>query len=240
MNIIDVVIILIIIMSGIIGYKRGFTSSVVSCIGFFAVVILSFLLKNPVSMFLYEHLPFFKFGGLFKGITSLNIILYECIAFLLVMSILTIILRVVMVATNIFERLLKMTIILGIPSKICGMVVGLLEGFIWVFIGLYVISLPIFHIKELNESKYTTPILKNTPILSSLTKDTVKVIDEFTALKEEYKVTDDANEFNLKAVDLFLKYNVITVESTERLIEKEKLKIVGLENVIQKYKLEEK
>lgn len=240
MNIIDVLIVLIIIMSGIIGYKRGFTRAVVSCLGIFVVVILSFWLKNPVSMFLYEHLPFFKFGGLFKGVTALNIILYECIAFLLVMSILTILLKVVMLATNVFEQLLKLTIILGIPSKICGMVVGFFEGFIWVFIGLYIISLPVFRIKEIDESKYCDPILKNTPVLSSFTKNTTKVIDEFTKLKEEYEVTENANEFNLKAMDLFLKYNIITVKSTEKLIEQEKLQIVGIEEILEKYKLEEK
>ncbi len=33
----------------------------------------------------------------------------------------------------------------------------------------------------------------------------MNVIDEFTNLKEEYEVTKDANEFNLKAIDLFFK-----------------------------------
>ena len=77
-------------MCGVVGYKRGLTNQLVSSLGIFAVIVLSFLLKNPVSMFLYEHLPFFKFGGIFKGITALNIILYEFVAFFLVMSILTI------------------------------------------------------------------------------------------------------------------------------------------------------
>ncbi len=45
------------------------------------------------------------------------------------MSILTIILKVLTLATNIFEKLLKMTIILGIPSKLLGMVAGFVEGF---------------------------------------------------------------------------------------------------------------
>lgn len=240
MNIVDVIIILIIIISGVIGYKKGFTSAVVSCIGIFAVLILSFLLKNPVSMLLYEHLPFFKFGGLFKGVTALNIVLYEFIAFLLVLAILTIILRVIMMATNIFERLLKFTIILGIPSKLAGMVVGFIEGFIWVFIGLYIVSLPVFNLKEVDESKYRDPILKNTPILSALTKDTVRVIEEFTGLKEEYEVTEDSNEFNLKALDLFLKYDIITIESTEKLVEQEKLQIKGIEEVLNKYQTEGK
>ena len=66
MNIVDVVIILIIIMCGVVGYKRGLTNQLVSSLGIFAVIVLSFLLKNPVSMFLYEHLPFLNLVGYSK------------------------------------------------------------------------------------------------------------------------------------------------------------------------------
>lgn len=239
MNIIDVLIILIIVAGGLIGFKKGFTREVVSFIGVFLVVILSFLLKNPVSAFLYEHLPFFNFGGLFKGITSLNILLYEVIALLVVMSVLIIILKVITMVTKVFEKLLKFTIILGIPSKLLGMIVGFIEGFVWVFIGLYILSLPVFNIKEMEESKYKNDVLENAPILSSLADDTVKVIAEFTELKEEYKDTNiDSNEFNLKTLDVFLKCNVVTVESVEKLEEKGKLKIDGLEQLLEQYREE--
>lgn len=239
MNIIDVLIILIIVAGGVIGFKKGFTREVVSFIGVFLVVILSFLLKNPVSAFLYEHLPFFNFGGLFKGITSLNILLYEVIALLVVMSVLIIILKVITMVTKVFEKLLKFTIILGIPSKLLGMIVGFIEGFVWVFIGLYILSLPVFNIKEMEESKYKNDVLENVPILSSLADDTVKVIAEFTELKEEYEDTNvDSNEFNLKTLDVFLKYNVVTVESVEKLEEKGKLKIDGLEQLLEQYREE--
>ena len=59
MNIIDVLIILMIVASGVLGFKKGFTRELVSLVGIFLVVILSFLLKNPISTFLYQHLPFF-------------------------------------------------------------------------------------------------------------------------------------------------------------------------------------
>ena len=153
MNIIDVLIILLILAGGVLGWKKGFTREIVSFVGVFAVVILSFLLKNPVSAFLYEHLPFFKFGGLLKGVTTVNILIYEIIALLIVMSILTILLKVLSLLTNIFEKLLNFTIILGIPSKILGMLVGFIEGFVWVFIILYILSLPVFSIKEFENTR---------------------------------------------------------------------------------------
>ena len=75
MNGFDAAIILILIMGAVVGFKRGFTYEVVSTVGFFLVLILAYFLKNPLSVFLYEHLPFFKFGGIFKGVTVLNIFL---------------------------------------------------------------------------------------------------------------------------------------------------------------------
>ena len=72
LNIIDIIIIVFILLGALVGFKRGVTKQLVSCLGLIAVVILSFLLKNPVSIFLYEHLPFFKFAGVLKGVTSLK------------------------------------------------------------------------------------------------------------------------------------------------------------------------
>ena len=46
----------------------------------------------------------------------------------------------------------------------------------------------------------------------------------------------NANEFNLKGLDLFLKYDVITVESTDKLIKSGKLKIDGVDEVLDKYR----
>ena len=137
MNIIDFIIILFILSGAIIGFKRGFTRQLVSLVSFFAIIILAFMFKNPVSIFLYEHLPFFKFGGILKGVTVLNIALYELIAFLFMALILTIIFKILTIVTNIFEKILKMTIILSIPSKIAGAIVGIIENYIWIFIVLY-------------------------------------------------------------------------------------------------------
>lgn len=237
MNIVDALIIVFILLGGFAGWRKGFTKEVVTFIGIFAVLILSFLFKNPISTFLYEHFPFFSFGGLLKGVTTLNILLYEVIALLVAMSLLTIALKLLTFLTSIFEKLLKFTIVLGIPSKILGMLVGFVEGFIWVFIILYVLNLPVFNIKELNESKYKDDILTKVPILSSLADDTVKVIEEFTDLKEQYSdKTITIDEFNYQSLDVFLKYNVITIDSIEILKEKGKLKVEGLDELINKHK----
>lgn len=237
MNIVDVLIILMILFGGVAGWKKGFTREVVAFLGVIAVLVISFLLKNNVSILLYEHLPFFQFDGILKGVTTVNILIYEVLAIVIVMSILMIVLKIITLFTNVFETLLKFTVILGIPSKILGMLVGFVEGFVWVFVILYILSLPVFNVEILNESKYKDNILTKTPILSTLADDTVKVVEEFTELKEEYNneaITVD--EFNYKMVDVFLKYNVVTIESVEKLKEKGKLNFEGLDTLIKEHK----
>ncbi len=237
MEIVDIIILIIILFGAVIGFKRGFTRSLVSALGFIVIAILAFFLKNPLSVLLYENLPFFKFGGILKGVTVLNIALYELLAFVIVLAILGVALKILMVATSVFEKLLKMTIILGIPSKIMGAVVGAVEAFVIVFIALYVLSLPIFNISFVENSKWKNQILNNTPVLSAFSKKTMGVVNEFAGIKEKYEDNNkNAEEFNKEVLDLFLKYDVVKVSSIDKLVEKGKLQINNIEEILMKYR----
>ena len=142
MNYIDILIIIFIAFGALLGFKRGFTRELLSLIGIFVVLILSFILKNPVSVFLYNNLPFFTFGGIFKDITVLNILVYEVLAFFIVFFVLSILLKILFMVTKIFEKILNLTIILGIFSKILGALVGIIKHVIYVFIILFILKLP--------------------------------------------------------------------------------------------------
>lgn len=237
MNIVDLIIIIIIAFGAVIGFKRGFTHSLVSAVGFIVITILAFLLKNPVSVFLYENLPFFKFGGIIKGVTVLNIAVYEILAFIVVLAILGVLLKVLMIATSIFEKILNATIILGIPSKIAGAIVGAIQYFVIVFIALYAVSLPVFNIDVVYKSKMKDIILNNTPILSNIVDDSVKVINEFVSIKDKYKDNNrNAEQFNKEVLILFLKYDIVKVESIDKLVEKEKIQINNIEEILAPYR----
>ncbi len=235
MNIIDIIIILILLMGGIIGFKNGVIRQTVSFVGFFIVVILSYFLKDFVSVILYKFVPFFSFSGSLAGVTTLNILIYEVIAFLLVYVILMAIYHFIVRVTRIVETILKFTVILGIPSKLLGMVVGFIETYIMVFIGLYCLSLPIFQIPMMNESGVRNTILNHTPGLSSAVSKSLNVVNEFADLKEKYKDTTNKNELNKETLDLFLKYNVVRYDTAKELVDSGKLKIDGVESVFQKY-----
>lgn len=239
MSIVDIFIIVFILIGGLLGLKRGAVKEFISSIGFFVIVVLSFLLKNPLSAIFYENLPFFKFGGIFKGVTALNIALYELIAFLVVALVLTFIWKLVEYASNIMQKIINMTILLGLPSKIIGFIIGLLEYYVLAFIIIYILTLPIFSVKPVIESKNAQFILNDTPIISSFVKESTGFIGEFIELRDKYQVTESANQFNYETLDLFMKYDIVDVKSVKKLKEKNKISIDGIDTLIQKYEEEQ-
>lgn len=238
MALVDILIIGFIFIGGFVGWKRGVIKEAASAVGVVLITILSFIFKNPLSIILYENLPFFKFGGIFKGVTVLNIALYELIAFLIVFSILMILWKIVMFASGIVQKIIDMTIILGFPSKILGFIIGLVEYYLICFVVLYILVLPIFSVKEVVDSKYANFVLEKTPLISNMFGDKMEFLDEFVSLKEKYKNTDSANEFNYDTLDLFLKYDIIDINSAKKLREKNKLKIDGIDILLKKYEEE--
>ena len=236
MNVVDIGIVIFLAFGAILGFKRGFTRQLVGSVGLIVIVLLAFKLRTPISMFLFKTLPFFNFGGLLKGATVLNIIVYEFLAFLIVLVVLMTLLKVAMVATKIFESILNMTIILGIPSKILGAIVGVIEHYVIVFIILYFLTLPFFSIQLTENSKYTDRILNNTPILSTFIEKSLDVMKDLGQLKDKFKVEQDVNQFNLESIDLLLDKKIVSVETVDELINKNKLKIDNVESILRKYR----
>lgn len=236
MNIIDAIIFLIILMGAVVGFKNGVIRQTVSLVGFLLVIILAFILKNPLSLWMYEHLPFFNFWGILKGVTVINILLYEVLAFLILVAIFSIILKIILMAAKIIEKILEFTVILGIPSKILGIFVGALEYYLFVFVLLYVVTLPIFDTKSIKESKFAVNILEKTPVLSSYTEDATKVLNDFVTLKDKYEKSSNSEEFNKDALKVLLEYKVVEVKSVDKLVERNKIKINDIEEILKDYR----
>ncbi|MDD6879723.1 MAG: CvpA family protein [bacterium] len=223
MNVIDVVIVLMILCAGIVGFKRGFFKQLVLTVGILIVCIVSFKLKDPIANFLSLYLPFFKFGGNFYKATALNIILYQAIAFIIVFSLVMIIFRIILAITGAFEKILKFTIILSIPSKIAGFILGLIEGYILMFIVLFMLDQPLFNNPILDESKLMRPILSSSPILSSTVESTNNAIIDIYDLQKDFLENKDVNKYNDDIIDILLKYNIIDNEYLNKLKEKGKI-----------------
>lgn len=234
MNIVDVIIILMVVLGAVIGFKDGVIKRTTSFLGTFLVVVVAFVLKNPLSVVMYENLPFFKFGGLIKGIDIINILVYELIAFSVVAIALGFILKVLITITGLIEKLLKMTVILSIPSKILGIFVGALEYYVYTFIVLVFLNLPAFNIDVVKESDFGNKILIDTPVLSDLVNTTVDTYTEVYNVLHDNKTMSEV-EINEKVLDLLLEKEVITIDSAIKLVDMNKIYIEDT-SILDKYR----
>ena len=236
MSVIDICIILFVLFGGYLGFKQGLITTLVHLVGYIFIIVLSFTFKDSVSEFLMLHLPFFDFFGLIKGASVLNIAVYEIIAFVFVFSILTIVLKIILMATGILERLVSVLGLLNLPFKIIAFFIGLLRNYVIVFAVLFILSLPNFADNNfIKDSVLKDKILEETPILSSLASDNLQVFNEFVSLKNKYDDIENSNEFNYEGVELFLKYDIIQPDLVQKLVDSDKLHINNIDTLINKY-----
>ena len=153
MNFVDIIVIAILILSVLNGFRKGVINSIMSFISTLLVFIIAFYLKNPISLLLYNYLPFFNLGGIFEGVTAYNILIFEGISYLITISLLSIILGVVAKVTGVISKIINNTIVVGIPSRILGLLVGALQGFIFAFIIVFIFSLINVTSVKVKESK---------------------------------------------------------------------------------------
>ena len=224
MNVVDVIIIVLLILGGVAGFKAGVIKKLTDFIGMFVVIILAFYLKNYISVIMYENLPFFNFFGLINGIDVLNILLYEVIAFLVIFIALLFVLKVVLMLTGLVEKILKATVILSIPSKLLGIVVGVIEMYVYLFLILVIVSLPIFDSSFLKDSKMNNFILNNTPVLSGVSEEIIDIYgDVYNIIDNRKNKTNE--QLNEEILKVLIDKKVVTKESAKKLVDKDKIHI---------------
>ena len=224
MNVVDVIIIALLILGGVAGFKAGVIKKLTDFIGMFVVIILAFYLKNYISVIMYENLPFFNFFGLINGIDTLNILLYEVIAFLVIFIALLFVLKVVLMLTGLVEKILKATVILSIPSKLLGIVVGVIGMYVYLFLILVIVSLPIFDSSFLKDSKMNNFILNNTPVLSGVSEEIIDIYgDVYNIIDNRKNKTNE--QLNEEILKVLIDKKVVTKESAKKLVDKNKIHI---------------
>lgn len=236
LGIVDACILVLILVFAAGGAKRGVFKQTVVTVGTIFVFILSYYFKDYLANYFSYNLPFFNFAGEFTGLSTLNIIMYQLLAFLIMFILFSAVLVVLIKITGVFEKILKFTIILGIPSKILGFILGAIEGYIVVFVALFFLNQPAIDLEILNESKAMPVIVNSSPVLSNVVSKTQDTIIEIYDLGKGYVITQDKNKFNKNAIDVMLKNKIITVNYVDVLIEKDKISISGINEILNKYR----
>lgn len=229
--VVDVSIILILLMGAVVGFKRGIFKSAVMFIGAIVVIVLAYSLKNPVANLLYSFMPFFNFAGDFEGLTTLNLIIYEAIAFVIVYLLLMVLLRILIKVTGAFEKLLNFTIILGIPSKLLGALFGLVETFLFIFVALFLLNQIPATNSIVTSSSSASHILTASPILSNITKSYYEAFEEVISIKDQNMY--DKEEYNRRCLEILIKYDIVDKNSVKELIANGKLNVSNAEEILE-------
>lgn len=223
MNIIDIIIILCLLSAGYTGSRNGFIKQSVVLIGTIISFILAWFLKDIIANFLSYNLPFFSFIGPFEGLTALNIVLYQLISFIFLLFLFSSVLIILIRMSNILEKILKMTLVLHLPSKILGFILGLIEGYIIVFSILLFLNQPAFNIEIFNESKMTDRVINSSPGLSNIVGKMNNSINDIYVITKDYSNNKDVKATNKKIVNTLLKHKVINKDYVEKLKEQNKI-----------------
>lgn len=224
MNVVDIIILIALLLGALAGFKAGVIKKTADFLGMFIIIILAFYLKNDLSVIMYENLPFFNFGGFIKGIEALNILIYEALAFIIVFIALLFILKIILMLTGLIEKILKATVILSLPSKLLGIVVGVIEMYVYIFLILVVVTLPIMKLPYVRESKLSNFILDNTPILSGISEEMIDIYGSvYTIVNEKDNKTNE--ELNEEVLTFLIEKKAISKESVQKLVDKNKVHI---------------
>ena len=187
------IIILIFLSFGVIlGLKRGFTYQLIKMVGIFLILILSYIFKDKLALVFLNHFNFIDINP------NVSIIFYRLISFIILMFIFRVILLIILKISAGFEKFLSATIILGIPSKILGAILGFIEYYIYTFLILLILSLPFTKI-NVSESKLAITIL-HTPYISN--KLDVSLIED---IKDEFDSTNKEENY----LKILKKHNII-------------------------------
>ena len=193
------ILIIMFILSGIIlGIKRGFTYQLIKMLSLFITVVGALFFKNIVAKLFINYFDFLDMNP------HIKIIFYRGIAFILLCFIIRIIIGLLLKLSKKFEKLLNATIILGIPSKILGGILGFIEFYIYAFIILLILSIPIFKVNVKN-SKVANIILNNTPAPSK--KVDTDLLDE---LQDTYNSCH--NDCEEKYIKILNKHGIVAKE----------------------------
>lgn len=223
---VDISIIVILILFALLGLKRGMFKSIVYLAAILIVAIVSYEFKDYLGNILMKLLPFIKFKGDFEGITVVNVLFYKGLAFLIVFLLLMCVLSIIIKISGLLDLLVKATIILEIPSKLIGMILGLAEGVIVCYVGLFIlVQIPVED-NPINESKIAPYIINKTPLLNKV------FVNGYETAEKVYNIIDEKienytqDEVNNEALDELKSSGSITDSDLETL-KKEGKKVVS-------------
>ena len=224
---IDIICVIVIGLFAYLGWRRGFIRTAASLLGTVIVYIIAWSLKDVLADFLIEHFSFFNYAGLFNGITSINILIYKVVAFLIIFVVLYCILNILINAAKLVEKLIKITVIFALPSKILGALLGFIEGVTTVFLVAFCLYHFPLSTKMINDSKVAIIILERTPILGDMAVSTTLALEDIDKILIATKDDENKETANFRVLHQLIYYKIISPDAAQKLIDDKKLQFTN-------------
>lgn len=232
MNLIDLIIIVLFLGGMYFGVKKGFIHGTIFLVGLIFTLIISFALKGKLASVLLKVLPFINFSGNYAGLTSLNILLYEGISFLLIFLILFGIFGIILKVSHVLQNIIDNSLVLTLPSKLLGLLVGFANTLIICFVALFICLEMNFYSNLIMDSKLSKIILERTAFLSNVTSDVYLSYEEINDVVKSCKFDKKKNKCNIDIANTMIKYNVVSKDEVTNLIKTKKLKNIKEKDLI--------
>lgn len=222
--IVDIAIIIFLIGGIVVGYKRGFLENTVRLVGSIIAIVVAYLLKDPLSVYLYTNLPFFSLSGKLEGVSVINVIIYELISFIVLWILVSIVLAILAKILKLEKLAITLVTKLRIPNKILGVIVGFAESYLFVYF-LVLIAMFVVNIFDYDMDKRLASYVFKTPVLHETFSPAYNALVDISSIAVEYENTNDKIAFNADAVEILIKYDLVSEENIDLLIEQGKIQI---------------
>lgn len=230
MSYVDLGLLMILIISVLVGYKSGVIKSTVRLLVLLISAIVAYQFKGYLASFLITFMPMMDFGGIFDGITSISILFYHGASFLVIFIILYSILNIIVTLAGFLDKILKMTVILYLPDKILGAVIGFIQGTMFAFVIIFVLAQIPYTQSYVIDSTYGYQILNRTPIIRTVLADCTVISGEIADIIVNVDTDDEdyVADTQMAVLNVFVKYGLITSETAQTLVDDEKIYLPGV------------
>ncbi|MGN1379137.1 MAG: CvpA family protein [Bacilli bacterium] len=225
MKIIEIAILIIILLGALMGFQKGAIKGIFELVGTVSIIIIAYLLKGYLTTVLIKYLPFFNFKG-YVGLYSINFMIYDVISFIIIFVLLYCILNILINLAGFIDKLINLSVIFALPSKIIGLVFGMVNALIFVFLLCY-IAMQIPHTqKYVMESSVSTKILERTPIVNVVCSKGILVGEDVYNKLSTYSFNEeDIQNMNLQIATSVAKYGLVDKKFIQEAINAGKLNL---------------
>ena len=220
--IIDLVLLAFVIAFTSDGWKKGMFETVIRFVGFCICAVVAYLFKDKLSVILYTHLPFIKFGGLLKVAPAINILLYEILAFILIYTVAMIIFSLFLKMTNIIDKAIMKLPIVGFFNQLAGAVIAFIESIVILYFAVFLFNAGANLFGFEVEKSWADNILKIS-LFDEKFGNELKSINEIGKISRDSSDEENKEELNDDVIDVLLKYNIVSKENLDLLINSGKL-----------------